>query len=145
MSPEIGHLVEQAGPYVSAAVSVYGAAVLSRAEDAALDAAVEGTAGVGRRILELVWRQRDERSRAALESAVDEAAEDPDDSDAAAALRQQIKRALREDAELTREVAGLLPATGTVTVNVSGTRAIGAQHIGVASSGDHATVHPPQQ
>lgn len=145
MSTEIVQLIEQAAPYLSAAVGVYGAAALSRAQDVAVDAAVDGTAGVGRRILELVWRRRNEGDRAALESAVREAAEEPDDTDAAAALRHLIKRALREDADLAREVAGLLPAAGGVTVNVSGTRAIGAQHIGIAASGDHTTILPPQQ
>ncbi|WP_406101053.1 hypothetical protein [Streptomyces canus] len=145
MSAEIVQLMEQAGPYLSAAVGAYGAAVLSQAEDAAVNAAADATAGLGRRILRVVWRRRDEEGRAALESAVQTAAEEPNDTDAAAALRQQIKRALREDAELAREVAGLLTAAGGVTVNVSGTRAIGAQHIGVAASGDHTTIHLPQQ
>ncbi|MGW4851275.1 hypothetical protein ACWEPZ_08570 [Streptomyces sp. NPDC004288] len=144
MSAEIVELVEQAGPYLTAAVSAYGTAVLVRAQDAALDAAVEGTAGVGRRILELVWRRRDGEERAALEAAVREAAEEPEDADAAAALRRQIKRALREDAELVRELAALLPERGGVTVNVSGARAIGAQHIGIAATGDHTTIHPPR-
>ncbi|MFK4868493.1 hypothetical protein ACI3K4_25130 [Streptomyces sp. CSMPJR101] len=145
MSTEIIHLVEAAGPYLSAAVGAYGAAVLARTEGVVVDAAVEGTAGLGRRILQLVWRRRDEEGRAALESAVREAAEEPVDANAAAALRQQIKRALREDAELARELAALLPAQGGVTVNVSGTRAIGAQHIGIAASGDNTAIHPPRQ
>ncbi|MGW4905139.1 hypothetical protein [Streptomyces sp. NPDC004270] len=144
MSTEIVQLVEQAGPYLSAAVGAYGAAVLSRAEEAVVDAATDATAGLGRRILRAVWHRRDEEGRAALETAVREAAQEPDDADAAAALRQQIKRALREDTELVREVAAFLPASGGLTVNVSGTRAIGAQHIGIAVSGDHATLNPPQ-
>ncbi|MGW7613098.1 hypothetical protein ACWGKW_38830 [Streptomyces sp. NPDC054766] len=61
------------------------------------------------------------------------------------ALRHQLKRALREDAELMRELMVLLPASGGVTINVSGTRAIGAQHIGIAASGDNTTIHPPKQ
>ncbi|WP_405567877.1 hypothetical protein OG418_23525 [Streptomyces phaeochromogenes] len=145
MSAEIVQLVEQAGPYLSAAVGAYGAAVFSRAEDAVVDAAADATASLGQRILRAVWHRRDDQDRTALETAVREAAEEPDDEDAVGALRQQIKRALREDAELVREVAGLLPAQGGVTVNVSGTRAIGAQHIGLAVSGDNATIHPPQQ
>ncbi|MFI1924732.1 hypothetical protein [Streptomyces sp. NPDC020377] len=144
MSTEIVELVEQATPYLSAAVTAYGAAVLSRAEDAAVGAAVEGTAGLGQRILHLVWRRRNEEGRAALEGAVATAAEEPDDADAAGALRHQLKRALREDAELVRELTALLPASGGVTLNVSGTRAIGAQHIGIAASGDNTTVHPQQ-
>ncbi|WP_328749665.1 hypothetical protein OHT57_29985 [Streptomyces sp. NBC_00285] len=144
MSAEIvNQLVEQAGPYLSAAVGAYGAGVFSRAQDAAVDAAADATASLGQRILRAVWHRRDDQGRAALESAVREAAEEPDE-DAAGALRQLIKRALREDTELAREVAELLPAQGGVTVNVSGTRAIGAQHIDIAVSGDHATIHPPQ-
>jgi len=145
MSAEIVQLLEQAGPYLSAAVGAYGATVFSRAEDAAVEAAADATASVGRRILRAVWHRRDDQGRAALETAVREAAEEPAEEDAAGALRQLIKRALREDAELAREVAGLLPAAGGVTVNVSGKRAIGAQHIGIAVSGDDATIHPPQR
>jgi hypothetical protein len=141
---EIVELIEQATPYLSAAVAAYGAAVLRRAEDAAVGVAVEGTAGLGQRILQLVWRRRDEEGRAALEGAVQTAAEEPDDADAAGALRHQLKRALQEDAELARELAALLPAQGGVTVNVSGARAIGAQHIGIAASGDNTTIHQTQ-
>ncbi|MEU5485687.1 hypothetical protein [Streptomyces mirabilis] len=143
MSAEIVQLVEQAGPYLSAAVGAYGVAVLSRAEGAAVEAATEATAGLGRRILQLVWRRRDEDGQAALEAAVQEAAEEPADEDAAAALRQQIKRALREHAGLVEELARLLPARGeTVQVTASGERAIAAKSIGIAISGDNATVKP---
>ncbi|WP_371598829.1 hypothetical protein [Streptomyces sp. NBC_00564] len=145
MSTEIVQLVEQAGPYLSAAVGVYGAAVFSRAQDSAVNAAADATASLGQRILRAVWHGRDDQGRTALETAVREAAGEPDDADAMGALRHLIKRALREDTELAREVAGLLPATGGVTVNVSGTRAIGAQHIGLAASGDNTTIHPRQQ
>lgn len=136
MSTELVQVVQQAGPYLSAALAAYGGAVLVRAESAAVDA----TANVGRRILHLVWRRRDEPGQAALEEAVREAAVDPEDEDAAAALRQQIKRTLREDAELLREVAGMLPAAGPVTNTASGTRSVAAQHIGTAVTGDNNQV-----
>ncbi|MGW0967219.1 hypothetical protein [Streptomyces sp. NPDC002516] len=145
MSAEIVELVEQAGPYLSVALGAYGTAVFSRAQDAAVEAAADATASVGQRILRMVWHRQDEQGRAALESAVREGAEEPGNEGAARALRQQIKRALREDVELAREVAALLPATGGVTVNVSGTRAIGARDIGVAASGDNTTIHLPQR
>jgi hypothetical protein len=77
-----------------------------------------------------------------LEAAVTDAASEPDDTDAAAALRQQVKRALREDPELLRELAGLLPAAEPVTVTASGERSIAAQRIGTAITGDNATVQP---
>ncbi|WP_327292811.1 hypothetical protein [Streptomyces sp. NBC_01198] len=144
MDTEIVQLVEQAGPYLTAAVGAYGAAVLGRAEDAATSAAADATANVGRRLLRAVWHRGDAAEQAALATAVQEVAEESGDEDAAAALRQQVKRALRDDAALRAEVAALLGTAGGVTVNVSGARAIGAQHIGIAVSGDNATVHPPR-
>ncbi|MFJ8533443.1 hypothetical protein [Streptomyces sp. NPDC093591] len=138
MSAEIVQLVEQAGPYLTTAVSAYGVAVFSRAESAAVDA----TANLGRRILQAVWRRRDEQGRAELEAAVQDAAEAPDDTDAAAAVRQQIKRALREDAELLAELARMLPAAETVNVTASGERSIAAKTITTAVTGDHTTIRP---
>jgi len=134
MGTEIAELVQQAGPYLTAAASAYGGAVLTRAEDAAADA----TANLGRRILQAVWRRRSEPEQAALEAAVLDVAEDADDADAAAALRQQLRRALREDSGLLRELADLLPApaAGTVTITASGERSIAAHTIGTAITGD---------
>ncbi|MFD8571368.1 hypothetical protein [Streptomyces sp. NPDC059639] len=137
MDVEIVQLMEQAGQYLAPAVSAYGAAVLTRAETAAAD----GTANVGRRILQAVWRRHDEHGRAELEAAVRDVDEAPDDEDAAAALRQQIKRALREDAELLAELARLLPAGGeTVNVTASGERSIAAKSINNAVTGDNVTI-----
>ncbi|MFB7999015.1 hypothetical protein ACFC4G_40130 [Streptomyces sp. NPDC056002] len=139
MSSEIVQLVEQAGPYLMTAVSSYGAAVLTRAENAA----AEGTAQLGRRILQMAWRRRDQQGRAELEAAVQDAADAPNDEDAAAALRQQIKRALRDDAELLAELTRLLPAGGeTVNVTASGPRSIAAKNIGTAVTGDNTTIKP---
>ncbi|UZJ30369.1 hypothetical protein [Streptomyces endophytica] len=139
MSTEIVQLVEQAAPYLSSAVSAYGAAVLTRAENAA----VESTANLGRRILQIVWRRRDQQGQAQLEAAVQDAADAPDDEDAAAALRQQIKRALRDDTELLSELARMLPvAGGTVNVTASGERSIAAKTIGTAVTGDNTTIKP---
>lgn len=139
MSAEIVQFVGQAGPYLTAALGAYGAGVLTRAENAA----VEATANVGRRMLQSVWRRRDEQGRAELEAAVQDAAEATDDEDAAAAMRQQLKRAVREDAELLRELTALLPsAGGPVTVTASGERSIAAQTIGIAVTGDNATLRP---
>ncbi|MBL1068140.1 hypothetical protein [Streptomyces sp. 7-21] len=137
MSGEAVQLVEQAAPYLLSAVSAYGMAVFSRAENAAADA----TANLGRRILRAVWRRRDEQGRQELEAAVRDAAETPEDADAAAAVRQQVKRALREDAELRAELARLLPAAGeTVRVTASGERSIAAKTITTAITGDHTRI-----
>ncbi|MFJ1752602.1 hypothetical protein [Kitasatospora sp. NPDC088134] len=133
MSTEIVQLVEQAGPYLTAAVGAYGAAVLTRAEDAAADA----TANLGRRLLQTVLRRRPDRA-AALETAVDHAVQLPGDQDAAAALRLQFKLALLEDPELRRAITELLPAhaPGSITITASGERSVAAYHIGTAITGD---------
>ncbi|MFI1764023.1 hypothetical protein ACH41H_18505 [Streptomyces sp. NPDC020800] len=140
MDAEIVQLAEMAGPYLTAAAGAYGAAVLSRAEDAAADA----TVNVGRRILQAVWRRRDEAGQAALEAAVTDVGDDPEDSDAAATLRQQIKRALRDDAELRVQLAALLPTPtpGAVTINSTGDRNNVAHTIGTAISGDITPSRP---
>ncbi|MET7696893.1 hypothetical protein [Streptomyces sp. NPDC005485] len=136
---DIVQLVEQAGPYLTAAVGAYGVAVFTRAESAAVDA----TANLGWRILQAVWCRRDEQGQAELEALVQDTADAPDDADAAAALRQQIKRALREDAELLAELARLLPSAGeTVNVTASGARSIAAKTIGTAITGDNTTIRP---
>ncbi|WP_307811552.1 tetratricopeptide repeat protein, partial [Streptomyces fildesensis] len=104
MGGEINQLVEQARPYLKAAVGAYGEAVLSQAEDPAMGA----RANLGQRLLRIVLKFRDPQGRAELDTAVRDVADDPHDEDAAAALRQQIKRALREHAKLMPELAALL-------------------------------------
>ncbi|MBO1332583.1 hypothetical protein [Streptomyces sp. VRA16 Mangrove soil] len=144
MDVEIAQLVGQAAPYVSTAVGAYGAGVLTRAEDAAVGA----TAHLGRRILGLVWRRRDEQGRGELEAAVEDVAAAPKDDDAGAALRQQIKRALRDDDGLRAELAALLAEAGSgsgersVHVTASGERSIAARTIGTAVTGDGVTLRP---
>ncbi|MER6239758.1 hypothetical protein ABT185_27480 [Streptomyces clavifer] len=89
-----------------------------------------------------IWQRRSPDGRPELEAAVREAAEEPEDADAAAALRQQIKRTLRENPQLLTELATQLPATGAVTITASGERSIAAQSIGTAFTGDNTTIRP---
>ncbi|WP_405796509.1 hypothetical protein [Streptomyces longwoodensis] len=140
MSAEVVQLVEQAGPYLTAAVGAYGAAVLTRAQDAAADA----TVGLGQRILQLLWRRGEESDRAELERVVDEAADEQDDAYSTAVLSRLLRRALEDDLELREELSALLPApaAGAVTITASGERSIAAQHIGTAITGDGHT--PPR-
>ncbi|WP_405909037.1 hypothetical protein OG742_32615 [Streptomyces sp. NBC_00828] len=139
MSAELVQLVGQVGPYLTTAVGAYGVAVFTRAEDAAVDA----TANLGRRMLQAVWRRRDVQGRAELEAAVQDTADAPGDEDAAVALRQQVKCALREDTELLAELARMLPVGGeTVNVMASGERSIAAKTIGTAVTGDNTTIRP---
>ncbi|WP_327729243.1 hypothetical protein OG250_25025 [Streptomyces sp. NBC_00487] len=140
MGPEVVQLVEQASPYLTAAVGAYGVAVLTRAQDVAADA----TVGLGQRILQLVWQRGDEAGRAELERVVDEAADEQDDTYSTAVLSRLLRRALQDDPALREELSALLPApaAGTVTITASGERSIAAQHIRTAITGDGHT--PPQ-
>jgi hypothetical protein len=141
MDAEIVQLVEQAGPYLSAAAGAYGAQVFARAEDAAVEAAVDATAGLGRRILRAVWHRQGEQGRDALASAVEDAAQEPDDADAAGALRQHVKRALREDEELRQELAELFAQAQPSSVVALGKRSIASgSNSGVQITGDDAHV-----
>ncbi|TYC68331.1 hypothetical protein EH183_39125 [Streptomyces sp. CB01881] len=132
MSAEIAELLTQAGPYLTGALGAYGTAVLTRAEDAAADA----TANAGRRLLQRVWRRGDAAQRAELEAVVVDADEDPDA--VASALRLHLRRALREDPELRRDLAELVAAQPTTTINItaSGERSIAAHTIRTAITGD---------
>ncbi|WP_326578116.1 hypothetical protein OG250_14970 [Streptomyces sp. NBC_00487] len=140
MGAEVVQLVEQAGPYLTAAVGAYGVAVLTRAQEVAADA----TVGLGQRILQLVWRRGDEAGRAELERVVDEAADEQDNAYSTAVLSRLLRRALQDDPGLQEELSALLPApaVGMVTITASGERSIAAQHIGTAITGDGHT--PPQ-
>jgi hypothetical protein len=131
MDTEIVQFMEQAGPYMTAAIGAYGGAVLSRAEDAAVDA----TANLGRRMLRAVWHRRTGQ-RAELERVVQEVAEDPNDTDAVGSLRNQIKRAVREDADLLRELADLLAAAPPGSVMAFGRAAVATGKADTAVSGD---------
>ena len=136
VSAEIAELVGQATPYVTAALRAYGGSVMTRAEEGAADA----TANLGRRLLQAFWHRGSEAQQAALETAVGDAAEDVADDDAAAALRQQLKRALREDADLRNEIFSMLP-TESISFTASGERSVAAQTInGVVTTGDNAQV-----
>ncbi|MFF2386716.1 hypothetical protein [Streptomyces sp. NPDC058108] len=135
---EIAQWLEQAGPAMAAAVSAYGGAVLTRAQGAAVDA----TAGLGQRILQAVWRRRDDAGRAELQRVVDDAVDEQDDTFTTAVLRRLLRQALQDDAELREELAVLLPAPAAVTITASGERSIAAQNIGTAITGDGHT--PPR-
>jgi hypothetical protein len=139
VAAEILQVVEQAGPYLTAALLTYGNGVLGRAQDAA----VEATANVGHTILNLVWHRGSTQERAALQRAVDGAAGAPEDRDATGALRMEIQRVLAQDAALLRELIELLPAsTSTVNITASGTRSIAAHTIGTAVTGNSNRVTP---
>jgi len=108
---EVAEIVNDAWPFVSAAVAGYGAAVLKVSEDAAADA----TLCVGRRILQRVF------GRGQPPDALADLAADPQDTDLQAALRVALRKLLAEDGELTAQIRDLLaevPATQVIASNV---------------------------
>ncbi|MFF4607594.1 hypothetical protein ACFY12_33265 [Streptomyces sp. NPDC001339] len=119
-------------PYVTAAVTAYGSAVVTRTTDTAADA----TVSLGRRIVQRLWSR--EENRDGLEQAIEEVAEDPQDDDAQAALRVQVRRILRQDSELAAELAQLLPAR-SFTASGDGAVAVETNN-GIISTGDGATI-----
>ncbi|MFE3827324.1 hypothetical protein [Streptomyces sp. NPDC059092] len=121
-------------PYITAAVGAYGTAVLTRSTDTAADA----TVSLGRRIVQRLWGR--EESRAAIEGAVSNLAELPDDEDFQALLRAHVKRALLDDPDLAAEIARMLPATGT-SFTASGEGAVAVRNnSGIISTGSDATI-----
>lgn len=137
MTVDVTQLVEQSWPYVGAAVAAYGTAVLTQASDAGATA----TLSLGRRVLQRLWHR--EESRPYLQRAVQGAAEDPADEEAQAALRTEIKRLLREDEELARELAELLPEAprGGEAYAANGERSVAVrENQGVINTGGDVTV-----
>ena len=110
MAGEVATLVADATPYVTAAVSAYGGAVLARVRDDAADA----TVGVGRRLLQRVFGRRtaDEPLPAPLAAL----ASDPNDADALGTVRWAMRQALEADAEMLEEVKAMLASAPGVTV-----------------------------
>ena len=97
-------LVGQAMPYLTAAVGMYGAAVLSRAEQSAAD----GTVRVGKDLLVAVYEGLKRRPREDFRRRLEEMASLPADGDAMAALRFELSRILRANQAVCDEFARIL-------------------------------------
>ncbi|GAA3572679.1 hypothetical protein GCM10022419_062000 [Nonomuraea rosea] len=98
MSGDLATLVADVMPYVTAAVSAYGGAVLARAQENAADA----TVGLGRKILQRIFGV--ESTEGETLEAIAELAEDPDSAD----LQARIRKALDADPNLAAEVAQMV-------------------------------------
>ncbi|GIF06256.1 hypothetical protein Asi03nite_37940 [Actinoplanes siamensis] len=136
MDVDIAQTAAALMPYVTAAVSAYGATTLDKLRDAVVDSATNATVGVGHRLLNRILGR--EQSRQVIEGAILDAAAGEEDSEAA--LRLQIRKALAADPALARDVLALLPESAT-RVEAAGERSIAIGHnSGVASTGDNASI-----
>ncbi len=127
--PEVDVLLGEIVPAVSAAVSAYGAGVLTRAEDEAAGATVR----LGQRLLDRILHRS--ADPAPVRTAVKDLAAAADDPDALAALRLQIKKVLTSDSVLAAEMSALLPAQAVGSRSV----AVVGDNTGIISTGDGAT------
>ncbi|WP_319694058.1 hypothetical protein [Streptomyces sp. ME19-01-6] len=118
-------------PAISTAASLYGADVLRRAEDAA----TSGTVHLGQRLLARLTSSRPQDTDGVVRAVTDLAASEGGE-DEQAALRVELRKLLRDDEGLRRELALLLRSDAT---SASGDRAVAVQHNeGIVSTGDSA-------
>jgi hypothetical protein len=112
MAGDVVSLAAEMTPYVSAAVGVYGGAVLAKIRDEAADA----TVGLGRRLLVRIFGSRGQGEPLPGPLAV--LAANPDDGDALAAVRLAIRQALAADQVLEGEVRAMLAAAPAVSQQI---------------------------
>ncbi len=134
MDGDAAALAAQAMPYLTAAASAYGGAVLAQVRD---DAA-EATVGLGRRLAQRIFGTR--RGGEPLPEPLADLISDSDDEDAVAAMRLAVRKAIAADPQLRADIASLL-AESSVTITASGDRSVAAQHIsGTVVTGDNADI-----
>jgi hypothetical protein len=112
MSGDIASMAAEMTPYISAAVSAYGGAVLAQVRDDAADA----TVGLGRRLLQKIFGRRG--AAEPLPGPLADLAGDPQDGDALAAVRLAVRKALDADPALAAEVREMLAGAGGVTQQI---------------------------
>jgi hypothetical protein len=132
--PDTEAVIGQVVPAVGAAVAAYGTGVLTRAEDAAVNA----TANLGRRMLQRVLHRAAHPDR--LKSAVADLAASREDPDALAALRLQIRAVVTQAPELVTELAALLPTTSQATATGERSVAVGGTNTGSITTGDRSPI-----
>lgn len=126
---------QQIAPYITAAISSYGTAVLTRSAELSADS----TVSLGQRLLERLLRRtvtEQPSEQAALTSAIHDLAESPEDTDLQAALRVQVKKLLLSDPQVLSEVNEIMNRN-QISIVASGDRSVAAHTInGNVSTGD---------
>lgn len=112
VSGDAASLAADVSPYISAAVTAYGDAVLAKVRDDAASA----TVGLGRRLLQKVFGHQGEGDP--LPGALADLTANPGDADALAACRLAIRKALAADPGLEADVRLMLSGAGQVTQQV---------------------------
>ncbi|MBB5081687.1 hypothetical protein [Nonomuraea endophytica] len=135
---DVAALAGDVMPYVSAAVSAYGGAVLAKTQEAA----AQSTVGLGTRILRRLFGGAD--AVGAGPAAIEELAAHPGDADYVAALRLVIRRALEAEPGLAAEIAAMVPAAPSVTASGERSVAVGGTNAGLIITGDEAKVEYPR-
>ncbi|HEX3965530.1 MAG TPA: hypothetical protein VHZ03_54295 [Trebonia sp.] len=125
MSTELAALAAESMPFVAAAVSAYGGAVLAKAKDEVADA----TVGWGRKLLQRIFGHK--REGEALPVVLAEVIDHRGDQDYLDALRLAIRKALETDAALARDVGAIL---AEARPNVTGNQDAQADRGGVAQN-----------
>jgi hypothetical protein len=106
---DVTGIINDAWPFVSAAIAGYGAAVLKISEDSAADA----TVSLGRRILQRIF------GRSQAPDAVADLAADPQDGDLQAALRGVLRELLAENSQLATQVRDMVTQSAPTPVTAS--------------------------
>ncbi|WP_250034832.1 RIP homotypic interaction motif-containing protein [Paractinoplanes maris] len=129
---DLGELSTSVVPFVAAAASAYGGAVVQRATDTAVDSGADATVSWGRRLLgRLIASRRGDQ----VTSAVEDLAEDPADETSLTLVRAQVLKALTDDPALAAEIEAMLreaPTPGdryTITVTNSHGFQIGSHNV----------------
>ncbi|MDT0612094.1 hypothetical protein [Streptomyces lancefieldiae] len=141
MLDEAAQTAQEITPFVLAAITAYGSAVLTRAEEHATDA----TLSFGRRLLRRLTRRDGEEdgdsgpAREDFIRAVIDAAGAPQSAEMASVVRTRIERLLHDAPALAAEIATweLPVAPATVAVTSSGERSPAVQYnFGTIHTGD---------
>jgi hypothetical protein len=138
---DVGVLVQDVVPFVSAAAGAYGSAVVQKVADAAADAGADATVGVGRRLLRRLFASgRGDQ----VQAAAVEVGESPGDEASVAVLRAQLVKALSQEPQLVEDLARILAESGSggdkYTVTVSGSQGV---QVGSGNTQTNTFTSPP--